>query len=240
MNHLSYYNYQSQARGVFSLEDIRRITGERRYLYDQIVLPWLPAKKQCAIVELACGHGSFLCWMKDHGYDNIVGIDSCEEQTALAAKVGASITTEDAITWIGRQPDASLDILVAIDFAEHISKDDFMDVLHHSKRLLKPGGKLILRLPNGGSPLVGINLFNDITHVWTYTPNCLATLGRMHGFSSVQFEDESTSAIRDHRWFKVPLSRAAKLILSNLFMAATKERIQWWSPHLWACLIKGS
>ena len=83
-----------------------------------------------------------------------------------------------------------------------------------------------------------MNLFNDITHVWTYTSNCLDSLARMHGFARTAFVDESELAIRDHRWFKVPLCRLSKTVLGILFRAATKEKIVFWSPHLWALLEK--
>ena len=105
-------------------------------------------------------------------------------------------------------------------------------------RVLAKGGRFILRYPNGDSPLVGMNLFNDITHVWTYTPNCLDTLARMHGFTRTHFVDESEQAIRDQRWLKVPLCRASKALLGFLFRAAAREKVVFWSPNLWAYLEK--
>jgi len=101
---------------------------------------------------------------------------------------------------------------------------------------LAPGGRLILRYPNGDSPLVGMNLFNDITHVWTYTPNCLDTLARMHGFALTRFVDEGAAAVRDLRWLKVPLSRLCQVTLGFLLRGAARERVVYWSPNVWACL----
>jgi len=95
-----------------------------------------------------------------------------------------------------------------------------------------------MRLPNGDSPFVGMNLFNDITHVWTYTPNALRSLSQMHGFSGAQFADEGAGVIRDHRWLKVPLAKAAELLLRATVRMATRETIQFWSPNLWARLKK--
>lgn len=238
MNHLSYYQYQTEARGIACVEDVKRICANHRHFYDQIVLPWLPKDASCCIVELACGHGSFLHWLALQGYQKVTGVDLSKEQTMMASQVCDNIITDDAILWLAKQQASSIDAIIGIDFAEHISKDDFMDLLHHSGRTLKPGGRLILRLPNGGSPLVGLNLFNDITHVWTYTPNCLSTLGRMHGLSESCFQDEGVASIRDHRWIKVPLAVIAVKLLDLLMICAAKVRVRWWSPHLWACLVK--
>ena len=113
-----------------------------------------------------------------------------------------------------------------------------MELLHLAHAALAPGGSLILRLPNGDSPFVGMNLFNDITHVWTYTPNCLNSLAAMHGFSRTQFADEGAAAIRDRRWLKVPLAKLSALLLRVLSQAAAREKIDHWSPNLWARLIR--
>lgn len=235
MGHLDYYQYQATARGIHGPEDVRQVARDRLHVWDRIVLPWLPADRRQPVAELACGHGSFLWWLKERGFERVTGVDSSPEQIAFAKQVGLTTCLEDAINWLRHQPDHSQGALMAIDFIEHISKDDVMELLQHSRRVLSPGGRLILRYPNGDSPLVGMNLFNDITHVWTYTPNCLDSLARMHGFTRTQFRDES-DAIRDHRWLKVPLSRLSRWMLGALFRAAAKERVVYWGPNLWACL----
>lgn len=238
MNHLDYYKYQTQARGVNGLEEVREIAFSRSHVYQRIVLPQLPANLESSMVELACGHGSFLYWLKHMGYRRITGIDSSLEQVTAARLVGCPVQQTDVLAWLAGQPQNSVDVLLGIDLAEHLSKDYFMELLKESSRVLAPGGTLVLRYPNGDSPLVGLNLFNDITHVWTYTTNCIETLSRMHGFSSAQFKDESDAALRDHRWLKVPLSKAGTFILRALVRAATREDIRHWSPHIWAFLKK--
>ena len=239
MGHLDYYRFQAKARGVNSLEDVRRITKEKAYVYDRIVLPWLPEDKASPITELACGHGSFLGWLKSRDFSRVNGVDSSAEQIAIARQVGATVHQADVNQWLAGQSDASQQVIVGIDLIEHLSKDDFMALLEHSFRVLSLKGRLILRFPNGDSPLVGMNLFNDITHVWTYTPNCMNTLAQMHGFAGTEFKDESCEAIRDSRWLKVPLARLSAALLRGLLHAATRERVAFLSPHLWACLTKG-
>ena len=237
MTHLDYYQFQAQARGIHTVQDVERGAREKAYLYRQIASRWLPADLDSPIAELACGHGSFLCWLREAGYRRVQGVDSSPEQTALARQVGGiSVATADVITWLEQQPDLSWETLVAIDLIEHISKDALMALLAGARRVLRPGGRLILRYPNGDSPLVGLNLFNDITHVWTYTSTCLNSLSQMHGFARTEFIDESSAAIRDHRWLKVSLCRISQFLLGALFQAASREKVPSWSPQLWACL----
>jgi 2-polyprenyl-3-methyl-5-hydroxy-6-metoxy-1,4-benzoquinol methylase len=237
MSHLAYYQYQTTARGIQSVDDVKRNASEKAYIYDRVVLPWLPGDKQARIAELACGHGSFLWWLKERGYSDIHGVDSSPEQLHFAKQV-ATVHQADVIDWLALQKDGSYGTLVAIDFIEHISKDAFMEFMRGTHRVLGVGGRLILRYPNGDSPLVGHNLFADITHVWTYTPGCLQTLANMHGFGTVHFADEGYKTVRDHRWLKIPLGRLSTAILRLLFRAATRENIEYWSPHLWVRLNK--
>lgn len=234
MGYLDYYSYQAKARDVHTVEDVHRLAREKAYVYDRIVLPWLPSDKSSRVAELACGHGTFLAWLQQHGYRELTGVDSSPEQVQLARQTGTSVCQMDLNRWLAGQADESHHAIVAIDLIEHLSKDDFMDFLKGTSRVLARGGRLLLRYPNGDSPLVGRNLFNDITHVWTYTTNCLETLGRMHGFATFGFMDESHAAIRDHRWLKVPLCRLSTAILELLFRAATKEQVRYWSPQIWA------
>jgi 2-polyprenyl-3-methyl-5-hydroxy-6-metoxy-1,4-benzoquinol methylase len=239
MSHLDYYQFQAKARQVHSVQDVERLAHISSQRYHQIVGPWLPTDRNSPIAELACGHGSFLCWLRDGGYKQVNGIDSSPEQIELARQVtGVSVTLADVNTWLRQQPDASWQTLFGIDLIEHLPKDDLMVLLAGARRVLRPGGRLILRYPNGDSPLVGLNLFNDITHVWTYTSNCLTSLSQMHGFTRAEFVDESHAAICDHRWLKVPLCRISQFILGALFRAAAKDKVVSWSPNLWAALEK--
>lgn len=231
-----YYRFQTIARSVHSFDDVRRIAESKAHIYTRIVAPWLPAEHDAPIAELACGHGSFLWWLKTCDFNKCTGIDASPEQIALARQTGAQTLEQDVIAWLRTQPAASWRALVGIDLVEHLPKDVFLVLLTEAKRVLTPGGSLILRLPNGDSPLVGMNLFNDVTHVWTYTSNCLETLAAMHGYAAASFVDEAESAIRDSRWLKLPLHRISKAMLNFLFRAASYERVRGWSPHLWARL----
>ena len=235
-SHLSYYDYQVQARGILSADDVHRDAASKAYLYDRLLLPRLPKDRASRVVELACGHGALLHWAVSHGFQQVLGLDSSPPQIAAARAAGVSVEQADVLDWLEGQPAASVAALVAIDLIEHLPKDDFMGLLAEAARVLQPGGMLILRYPNGDSPLVGLNLFNDITHVWTYTSNCVATLARMHGFARADFADEGWRVARDHRWLKVPLGWLGERLLSGVLRVVTRETVTRFSPHGWAFL----
>lgn len=238
MNHFDYYQYQAHARGIASKSDVIRKAQEDAFIYERIVRSWLPDDKGARMADLACGHGSFLWWLKEQGYSNARGVDSSPEQISLAESAGLVVENADVIEWLKRQSPNNYQTLFAIDFIEHISKDDFMIFLSECQRVLSPNGMLILRYPNGDSPFVGMNLYNDITHVWTYTTNCINGLASMHRFSSVSFDDQGISAIRDHRWIKVPMAKVLDAGLRFVFRSASREKIKFWNSSIWARIKK--
>src|SRR6185436_9566291 len=52
--------------------------------YDTYLRGWLPANKNAAIVDLACGYGRLLRFFAARGYTNVQGVDISPEQVALA------------------------------------------------------------------------------------------------------------------------------------------------------------
>lgn len=236
-NHLEYYSYQAEARQIRSAADVEDVATQKSYIYDRIVLPKLGSKDQF-VVEAACGHGSFLCWLRNRGFSNSLGIDSSPEQIALARSAELRVEIEDVGEWLKMQPDETVNKIVGIDLIEHLSKDAFVGFLSGCQRVLRKDGHLILRYPNGDSPLVGLNLFNDITHIWTYTSTAMRSVSAMCGFADAEFVDESAAAIRDMRWIKVPLCRITQKFLGILLQAATREKVTSWSPHTWVFLEK--
>ena len=223
MNHLEYYSYQTQARGITGTDGIKDIARQRHHVYKQILFPALPKDRSQRVVELACGHGSLLWLLGQEGYTNILGIDSSDEQITAAKLVCDNVEKEDVTAWLSKSSSDSVDAIVAIDLIEHISKDDFMELLKESKRVLVPGGRLIMRCPNGDSPFVGRNLFNDITHIWCYTTNCMRTLSKMHGYSSAVFSDECDAQLTGARWWKIPVSKLARGFLKSFVKTASRE-----------------
>jgi len=235
MNLSAYYLYQAKARGLNSVGDVMKIVAMNTVLYDQIVLPWLPQSRDAAIYEAACGPGIFLHWLRKRGYSNAVGSDSSEVQVLLANEGGLRITLADSIADLQKYPANSFDCLVALDFYEHLPKEILLDFLYEAERVLRVGGRLILRGPNGDSPVVGRALYNDITHYWPLTTTAFNALMMMVGFSRTEFKDETLAGIQKRRWLKVPLAWMAQQAYRTLIRLATREDIKCLSSSMFLC-----
>ena len=233
-----YYNFQAKARGLNSVDDVMKVVAENTILYDSLVLPWLPTKKDAYILEVACGPGIFLHWLKKRGYSNAIGSDSSSVQIDLARQGELSVVLRDALEHLRSCEPNSFDCVIALDFYEHLPKEILLDFMYEAERVIRHGGNLILRGPNGDSPLVGRALYNDITHVTALTSTAFNALLTMTGFIKTEFKDDTLASIRNQRWLRVPLAWIAQWLFRNLIRASTRENIRCLSSSMFLCAWK--
>lgn len=238
MDTSTYYTYQAKARGLNSLDDVMDIVTKCTLLYDKILLPWLPESRTADIYEVACGPGIFLHWLNSHGYTSARGSDSSDVQISLAAAGGLKVKLIDVLEDLRSYPDNSFDCLVGLDFYEHLPKEILLDFLYESNRVLRSNGRLILRGPNGDSPVLGRALFNDITHYWALTTTAFHAVLMMSGFLRTEFKDDTLASIQKQRWLRVPISWVGQQIYRTLIRVATRENIICLSSSMFICAWK--
>lgn len=233
-----YYEHQALARGHATPADVIADVERNAGMYDRILLPWLPADRNKFVYEVACGAGICLKWLSMRGYLNAAGSDLSDVQIALAQANGVNASLRDAMADLKSRPDGSIDCLIALDFYEHLPKDVLLDFLKDAHRVLAPSGHLILRGPNGDSPLLGRALYNDITHCWALTSVAFVALLQMFGFGTVKFKDDTLASFNSRRWLRVPLAWMGQTVLHWLFRLATRENIRYFSSSFFVCATK--
>ena len=238
MNGPDDYRYQAEARGLKTDDDVMRLVRQMRPVYERLLTSWLPRHHDAAIYEVACGPGVMLRFLRDQGFVNVKGSDSSEYQVTLARASGFPVTLADSLRELKGHADGTWDCLLGIDFLEHLPKERVTPFIAECFRTLKPGGSLILRTPNGDSPLVGRHLFNDISHQWAFTTIALRSLLIHGGFAPPAFADEAAAAIERQRWIKVPFMKASQAALRWLIRSATRETVAFLSPSLFVCAEK--
>jgi 2-polyprenyl-3-methyl-5-hydroxy-6-metoxy-1,4-benzoquinol methylase len=146
---------------------------------------WLPARKDAAVVDLACGGGRLLHFFKERGYTRVAGVDISPDQVALARQVVSDVREENVLEFLERHP-SEFDVITGLDIVEHFHKDEvlqFLDLCHHA---LRPGGRLILQTVNSDSPWGGVHRYNDFTHEVGFNPNSLSRLLKLCGFATTE------------------------------------------------------
>lgn len=111
------------------------------------IAPLLPAHA-ARVLEVGCGTGSTLRWLKDTGRcGETVGMELFESAAADARKHVDRVVVGDAEGLIdGTFEAASFDLILCLDVLEHMV--DPWAFVAHAEKLLKPGGTMIASIPN--------------------------------------------------------------------------------------------
>lgn len=159
-----------------------------------VIRRWFPGDFTVGVLDLGCGYGALLYFLKEAGYCNLKGIDCSSEQVAVAKKLGLDFVQQGAVTDALRMSkDGEWDILIAFDVIEHLSKGEVLTFVDEAKRVLKTGGRLLIHVPNGEAIFSGTVYFGDLSHETGFTRRSLKQLMSVGGFSQVHvIEDVPT------------------------------------------------
>ena len=231
---LQWYEFLSSARGITSTNDVQHLTDAFASGYKRLLGDLLPADENAPIYDTGCGPGVALNILRVLGYRNLEGTDLSASAIAIARDLGLNATQANSIEDLAGRPDGSFSRIFAIDLIEHLDRPDLIRFLQIARtKLRSEDGMLILRCPNGDSPLVGRNLFNDVTHVWTYTSTALRGMLMMSGFKGVTFLDETIPFGPSGRWFRKAIIKASSALIRLLIKAATRENIEIIAASFW-------
>jgi SAM-dependent methyltransferase len=207
---------------------------------NRLIADHFPADRTARILELGSGHGALLHFARRAGYTNISGVDGSPAQVAAAERLGiAGIRQGDLMTALRETPEAALDAVVAFDVLEHLTRDEILDAVDAIHRVLKPGGRLILHVPNGASPFGTLMIYSDLTHEVAFTPESLAQLFLASGWRKIDsYEDPPAvhgfkSRLRAILWRAIRAalrfylavetgSRSHTVLTQNLYAVAVK------------------
>lgn len=158
-------NYDYDSYGAFKesgttrsgrLKKIARNLGfKNRYLRFLTGIP-----KDGILIELGCGDGGFMRELRAAGFVDVRGVDLSPSYAGVE-----HVHIGDAADYIAGFTIRSIDCIVALDVFEHIPQDQLRHLLRMAGTRLKPGGRVIFRVPNMGSPLALLNQHGDLSHV---------------------------------------------------------------------------
>ena len=132
------------------------------------------------LLEIGFGNGVFLQWAKVNGY-KVFGVEIREKLYRLAKEKNFNVFLGQITDDIDGL-DEGFDALVCFDVFEHLPKDVLLDYFGAMNRLLKPGGRVILRFPNGQSPFGRYYQYSDLTHQSVLTGRLIEQLAWKKGF----------------------------------------------------------
>jgi predicted TPR repeat methyltransferase len=142
--------------------------------------------KDSLILELGCGRGYMLEYLRNRGFNNLKGIDISEEQIKISREKRFDVEVTDVFDYLNKCSQ-KYKIIIALDFIEHFYKAELIELFQLIYNCLNVGGLFIFHTPNGQSILSHEMLYGDLTHSTIFTPNSAQQLLRSVGFTNIKF-----------------------------------------------------
>lgn len=152
---------------------------------------WGPAGCTTAtpVLELGSGTGEFLSYLHQKGVRRFQGVEQDKDAIAvMEAGLDSHVHTGDIWGFLegGGEMDP-FECVVMLDVLEHFTPGDGVRLLERIKGVLAPGGRVVARVPNMGSPWGGIHQYADLTHQAAFTAKSLEQLGLAAGYETRAF-----------------------------------------------------
>ena len=147
---------------------------------------WL-TNNTLSVLDLGCGSGEFLEVLASMGFLSLTGVDSSKEQLIAAGQTRRLIVEADIAAFLEQSAVNAVDVILLLDVLEHFTRDEAIFILRSANRHLRPGGHLILQLPNGDSPFSAAVFASDLTHETLYTSISLRHVLEACGFTQCEF-----------------------------------------------------
>ena len=219
---LFYQAYDRHGEGtVLKKKHIRQYRKD--FVQASAFVPGMP------VLELGCGNGLFLKYLKHIGVADFVGVDGDRRVLdEMPPDLSAHVAIADFDDFFGSLPaERRFDRAVLFDVLEHFATDDAVALLRKIAGTLKPRGRLVIRVPNMASPF-GLGMyFNDVTHRSAFSPGSIRQVARAAGLETVAVLPQAYSTA-----FKEVRERVLTSTMS-WFLAAPPAI---WSPNMIAVL----
>jgi O-antigen chain-terminating methyltransferase len=193
-----YADFEEQFRGS------RELIKNRQSIYLEHIAA--VADPRLAI-DIGPGRGEWLELLRDNGWVGI-GFDVNPIFVAHNQKRGFDVRLEDAVEGLQRLPEGTFSLVTAFHVIEHLSFFKLLALVDEARRVLRPGGMLILETPNPENLITAsCNFYLDPTHRNPVPPALAAfvltargfeppLILRLHGDSDPEWERVSDPSVR--------------------------------------------
>ncbi len=150
--------------------------------------PYFPeAGDSVRLLDIGIGRGEMLACMRDWGYENYIGVDISPSTVNFCRSLNLPCElVDDSTEYLSANPNA-FDVITLLDVLEHIPKKEMIQFVKALRGALKPGGVLIIQVPNLQAPDGHLHRYNDITHEVGFIEHSFAQVLLAAGFGKFKF-----------------------------------------------------
>jgi SAM-dependent methyltransferase len=230
--------WHAQHRGAHQPDALRREFELRAKYYRWYTQDWLPADRSAPALDIGCGSGQFVYFLKHEGWTHAAGIDLDEEQTAMGRDLGLDCSVMDSTKLLADRPN-HYQLISLLDIIEHFTLEELYPFLQQVVDSLKPGGTLIVSVPNADSPVGLHTRYSDITHEESFSILSLRELFFCHDLELVGIRDPWPAPIDFKRaLYKRMVDALRRLEGLKWRLLGLGESPEVWSSVVWAAARK--
>jgi len=201
----------------FDQKSIVKLWRGYSYQYRQVISAY---QKDVAVLELGCGRGYLLEYLRNLGYKNLKGIDISDEQIIISKEKGFDAKAASAIEYL-ESNDAKFSLIFALDFIEHFYKEELIPLFQAIFNRLDEGGTLIMHTPNGQAIASPRMVYGDLTHLTIFTPDSAMQILRLVGFRKIKFQEAVPVPKSLKGLFRLILWKIIKLVFNFIRLVET-------------------
>lgn len=157
------------------------------YEFDRNYSNFLPANKEALILDIGCGMGQFIKYLREKGYINVIGIEIGQEAVDYCKKNNIeNINKIDNINEFINNNVNKFDLIILKSVIAHFKREDVILNLQLIRNALKDGGAIIVETFNM-SVFTGVfALYDDYTHKLGFNEESLYQVLYESGFNDIK------------------------------------------------------
>lgn len=230
----AFYQRQAEWHGYKGAEDVQGRHEGRIPYYRWYTRGWLDIPKETPVLDIGCGSGQFLYFLKSEGFSNAVGIDLDRTQVEIGRSLGLDCRCAPVAEFLGENPATSFGVVAMLDILEHFTREELFPLMETVVSRMPEGGRLIASVPNADSPMGLRSTYADITHEISFTPVSLTEMLFCHGLRVTSLLDPWPAPISPLRAGYRALCRLTRAVETARLGLLGFDAPKYWSTVVWA------
>jgi 2-polyprenyl-3-methyl-5-hydroxy-6-metoxy-1,4-benzoquinol methylase len=174
------------------------------------------------VLDIGCNKGYLLAVLAEAGFQHLHGVDlsPLDVQVAKTIVPGAELLCGDAQDYLTQRPD-QFDVVIIKAVMEHLPKQETLPMLEAIRQGLKPGGIVLVDVPNMDWLFASHERYMDFTHETGFTAQSLRQV-LCNVFSQVQVVPLDHTGVGRSALFTLK-NRVSRFVLGKLLAWADPE-----------------